>query len=782
VPRVVAPSGTPELTAVSRGAVPRALDRLRRAFFGPGTPLPAAAPPGTEPRRWDYDTGWNMHASRPRSSRDEELSAEQLRLLADRCELIRLAIETRKAQIARLTWTIQLRDPPAGQKPGALDPEAQAIAALFKKPDGQRRWKRWLKVGLEELLVLDALAIYRRPNRRGGVYGLDILDAGTIKPLIDERGNEPATGPAYQQIVKGLPATDFTRAELLYEMLTERVNRVYGCSPVQQINLLANLAIRRALGQLQAYTDGTVPESIYQAPKDWTTDMVREFQAYWDSLFEGDQAQLRRMRVIPGGDGAALHQTKAALLKDELDEWLARVVAYAFSLPPTWAVKMMNRATAEISEDAALEEGQLPLMDELADIFDELLARFFNRPDLCWKWQDPRRADPEKQARVHDVYLARGVIGPDEVREVLGLPPLGVPPMVYLPTGPVTWEDVQAGLLLPPAPPEPGAEPAALPAPGAAPDADPADAEDAGDEEADVPPAEKAAALTKAARLTVPTLPRAAARLRAGRTRNAAPVRAAVRVLAGEIAAGFAATVSALVAQIGGRIEQAATGALQKADAATDLLTRLDLGQLAVVEGPLERALALVAGRGATEAVATLRLAVPSLEDFAIPNERVTDFARERAAELVGKRVLADGTVIDSPNPEFAITEATRTLLRGTISTALEEGWSREQLREVLTGSYAFSAQRALTIARTELSRALIAGNMAAWQASGAVAGKQWILGSLHDLDDECDGNAADGVVGFGDSFSSGDSAPPAHPRCVCDVIPILTEEEDAGG
>jgi hypothetical protein len=138
--------------------------------------------------------------------------------------------------------------------------------------------------------------------------------------------------------------------------------------------------------------------------------------------------------------------------------------------------------------------------------------------------------------------------------------------------------------------------------------------------------------------------------------------------------------------------------------------------------------------------------------------------------------------VIDSPNPEFAITEATRTLLRGTISTALEEGWSREQLREVLTGSYAFSAQRALTIARTELSRALIAGNMAAWQASGAVAGKQWILGSLHDLDDECDGNAADGVVGFGDSFSSGDSAPPAHPRCVCDVIPILTEEEDAGG
>lgn len=732
------------------GVVARALDRLAAGFFPPGQPLTPVAPPETEARRWDFPFAWNTRGVRREGNETEELSFQQLRQLADSCELIRLAIETRKAQVSACEWEIQAKDvdPTAGTK-AERPPGADEVTERLERPDGQRRWKRWIKMAVEDLLVLDGVAIYRRPTRKGGVYALELLDAATIKPLLDERGNEPIEGPAYQQFVKGLPAVEFTRDELLYEMLCERTNRIYGNSPVQQINLIANLAIRRSLWQIQTYTDGTIPEAIYQTPSNWSIQTVREFQAYWDSLFEGDQAQKRRMRAIPGGEGASITWAKSDLLKDEIEEWLARVVCYAFSLPPTWAVKVMNRATAETAEAAALAEGREPLKAELADIMTEAIARFYGYDDLVFAWREATQTDPLKQAQVHDLYVRGGILSVDEVREDLGRAPIGVGPAVYTAAGPVFWDDVKAGALLPP---EPGALPdpndpnaqLALPAPGepdapdAPPPADEADDEAEADDQEDDRDARK---LAKRGRLTVRQLSKRQARLRAGRVRNDAYMRGVVRVLAGEILTAFGATIDAVAAQVPGLAQATRTPALRKEaveDAVARLLREIDLANLQVTEESFDAAFRRVGAHGVEQALAGLRVAVPTLEAFAMPNEPVVDYARARAAELVGKRVLPSGEIIDSPNPEYAITEGTRTLLRGTLTTALEQGWSREELRTVLTDSYAFSERRAMTIARTELSRALVNANVEAWKASGVVKAKQWILGSLHDDDDEC--------------------------------------------
>jgi hypothetical protein len=60
---------------------------------------------------------------------------------------------------------------------------------------------------LEEMLVIDAAALYPRYNRGGSLYALDIIDGATIKPLIGEDGRSPEPpDPAYQQILKGIPA------------------------------------------------------------------------------------------------------------------------------------------------------------------------------------------------------------------------------------------------------------------------------------------------------------------------------------------------------------------------------------------------------------------------------------------------------------------------------------------------------------------------------------------------------------------------------------------------
>lgn len=137
-------------------------------------------------------------------------------------------------------------------------------------------------------------------------------------------------------------------------------------------------------------------------------------------------------------------------------------------------------------------------------------------------------------------------------------------------------------------------------------------------------------------------------------------------------------------------------------------------------------------------------------------------YAEKRAAELI---------------KDFAGT--TDTYLRSVIASAVEDGASPADLADAIEASGAFGEGRAETIARTELAFAHVQGNVEGWRASGEVVGKRWILGDLHDVEDECDECAQVGVVGMDEEFIEGIDFPPAHPNCICDVVPVLRDEEE---
>lgn len=184
-----------------------------------------------------------------------------------------------------------------------------------------------------------------------------------------------------------------------------------------------------------------------------------------------------------------------------------------------------------------------------------------------------------------------------------------------------------------------------------------------------------------------------------------------------------------------------------------------------------------IAADGGTEALAQL-VAVGVSEDAVSVdqvNAAAVVYARDRSAELVGMRVAADGTLVENPNAEWAITDSTRSMLNTDVVSAIEEGWSTDELAGVLADSYAFSDDRAETIARTEIATADVQGNLAIYEASGVVEGKEWLLGSEHDDADECDEAAAMGVQPF-DSDWGGIGDPPAHPKCVCDIAPVVMD------
>lgn len=386
------------------------------AWFGPGKTLAPVAPEDTEGRAFDFPTAYNL-SIRPRAY--EGITFEQLRAFADGYDLLRLVIETRKDQIESYDWNIVAKE---GKT--ASDAEIEAAQAFFRRPDKEHPWRTWLRMLMEEIFVIDTACIYPRATRGGQLYSLELIDGATIKRVLDGHGRTPLPpDPAYQQILKGLPAVDYTREELIYRMRNPRASRVYGFSPVEQIIMTVQIAMRRQVHQLQFYTEGSVPEAISGVPESWSIDTLKQFQLYWDTLMEGNTAQRRHMKFVPF-DASKMAFPKQEALKDQFDEWLARIICFCFSISPTALVKETNRATAESVQEAAKMEGLLPLLGWLKDLLDFMLQEQCQFPNLEFKWDQEKGLDPVAMAGVHKIYLDAKVLTADEVREELGREPL----------------------------------------------------------------------------------------------------------------------------------------------------------------------------------------------------------------------------------------------------------------------------------------------------------------------------------------------------------------------
>ena len=98
-------------------------------------------------------------------------------------------IETRKDQIAAQGYAIRARN---REDSSASSQAIDQVTRFLARPDRRRSFADWLRMLLEEMLVIDAATIYPRYNRGGSLYALDIIDGATIKPLIGEDGGRPS--------------------------------------------------------------------------------------------------------------------------------------------------------------------------------------------------------------------------------------------------------------------------------------------------------------------------------------------------------------------------------------------------------------------------------------------------------------------------------------------------------------------------------------------------------------------------------------------------------------
>ena len=89
------------------------IDKIADAFFGPLNPLTVMVPAEVKGRQFQYPVGQNI-TNKQRSP--ENIDAAGLRLLARNCDLIALAIETRKDQMEKIHWDFRVKPLPGDKK------------------------------------------------------------------------------------------------------------------------------------------------------------------------------------------------------------------------------------------------------------------------------------------------------------------------------------------------------------------------------------------------------------------------------------------------------------------------------------------------------------------------------------------------------------------------------------------------------------------------------------------------------------------------------------------
>lgn len=403
-------------------------------IFSPLQPIRPFTP-NVVGRNWDYASGINLQFL-PRGYGSGRIPFTTLRQFSRSCEVLRLALETVKDQIGALQWQVV---PKEDSKASPDDPRIKEVTAALRKPDRVNTFEQWLRMALEEYMVTDALSIYRLKDRIGRPYSFEILDGATIKPLVDAQGRRPLPpDPAFQQIIKGAPRVDYDATELLYmprNLLA--YDPSYGLSIVEQIIVTIQMSIERAKYQLAYFTEGSLPDAYASLPEGMTPDQIREFEDRFNNMMKGNASARREVPFFPAG--TEIGSLKQPPLKDEFDEWIARIVCYALGLSPTAFIRQMNRSTSENDQQRSEEEGQAPKMQYIKSIFDELLADFGEdfAAEFEFKWRENNKLNPDIQSQIEDRNVKNATKTINEVRAERGDDPFegGDVPMVLTASG-----------------------------------------------------------------------------------------------------------------------------------------------------------------------------------------------------------------------------------------------------------------------------------------------------------------------------------------------------------
>ena len=394
------------------------------AMLGPAAPLlPAPIDVVLDesgralPRKYEYQTAINLNITQT------EVPFQVLHSLVEQCDIIHRAIEIRVGDIIKQegAWTLSdqaiadiMQEESCSHAKAALlgreryGAEINRLRDFWENPyvASDRSFSEWLTESLWQVFTYDQWCVYPRYNFKGKVLGFDVIDAPTIKILLDNRGDIPhPPQPAYQQVLWGFPRGEFIASpdadgefyagsgrnkEFLTDQLSvfvknRRTWSPYGYSPVEEAIPAASLYLNRQVWMNSEYQNGSMPMTFMKTnSQELDIHKLAEFERILNGRLTGNTAERHRIKVLPDGFDPVAMPEMADRFKSDYDEYIIKRVASIFGVSPaTLGVvaraglgggKGAQEGEAEATESVSTK----PMEDYVVSVINSLSRRYLN--------------------------------------------------------------------------------------------------------------------------------------------------------------------------------------------------------------------------------------------------------------------------------------------------------------------------------------------------------------------------------------------------------------------
>ena len=392
------------------------------AMLGPASPLlPAPIDVVLDdsgralPRKYEYQTAINLNLTQT------EVPFQVLNSLAEQCDIIHRAIEIRVGDIIKQegAWTLSdqaistiMQEQNCSHAKAALigrekyGAEINRLRDFWENPyvSSDRSFSEWLTESLWQVFTYDQWCVYPRYNFGGKVIGFDVIDAPTIKLLLDNRGDRPSPPqPFAQQVLWGFPRGEFIASpdadgefyagtgrdkEFLTDQLSvfvknRRTWSPYGYSPVEEAIPAASLYLNRQVWMNSEYQNGSMPMTFMKTnSQELDIHKLAEFERILNGRLTGNTAERHRIKVLPDGFDPVAMPEMADRFKSDYDEYIIKRVASIFGVSPA-ALGVVARAGLGGGKGA--QEGEAenvesvstkPMEDYVVSVINSLSRRY----------------------------------------------------------------------------------------------------------------------------------------------------------------------------------------------------------------------------------------------------------------------------------------------------------------------------------------------------------------------------------------------------------------------
>ena len=627
--------------------------------------------------------------------------------------------------------------------------------------------------------------------------------------------------------------------QLIYLRREVRTFSPYGLSAVEQSLTDVDLWMKRHAWMRAEYTDGVMPagwlKNTDPTISGWSPQQIAEYERYFNDVYSGETAERQRFRFLPPGVEPVEGKTGAdEKYKPDYDLHLLKLVVAHFDMSIaelgfTEAKGLGSSGYHEGQEAAQQRKGTRPDLEWMAGIVSDISrVHLAMPPELEFKWLGLDQEDEASQDTLNRARVDGAGMTLNEWRDELGRPRYSFPeadmPMIVSSRGGVVFLDgasklASAGAVILP-PKEPG--------PAGAGQGDDADEQD-DDEAADPPPADQAA--KDAEKVAYAKWLGKGARGRAFQWYHHTGVEAA------EIEAIFKAGGGGPKARTGQtwagwtkdeetadywavRLSRDLRGATDATALAEAWATARGLAKSTTDDrsnaANIADARIWLSTQGLPSALRTVltealhgiwtdgyyfcdRSAVWVLRDAIVSTAEATGVAIP--VQAAGH--AAAGLKIDWAGWTPGDTDAARALLDGGLDRLLEQAGVTINsvlagrldalagvLADGITGGLApdtiargldevlSDSKWASLVAETEVSRAINAATQGRYLNAGVTA-NTWMTAADQRVCPACAENEDAGAVSIGQSFPSGASGPPGHPRCRCALAPDVKSIAD---